>query len=245
MLDLNGKRILVTGASSGLGKSFANMLTQQGAKVAIAARRERALEILAAETGAIPVKIDVTNNRSVCDGISKTIDSLGGLDGVVNNAGVAASSRAVDTSMDEWRYVMDANLDGVFRVAQASATQMQTNGGSIVNISSILGLRVQSGVAAYATSKAAVAHLTKSLALEWAKYNIRVNALAPGYFPTEINDAYLKSDLGIEMSKSIPMRRFGSLQELHAPLALLLSDASSYMTGCIIPVDGGHLNSAL
>jgi NAD(P)-dependent dehydrogenase (short-subunit alcohol dehydrogenase family) len=243
-VKFEGRRILVTGASSGLGAHMALMLAREGARVAAAARRVQALEALAGRgDGRItPVAVDVSDAASVRAGVAAADEALGGLDGLVNNAGIAWGGRAIDMAPEDWDRVIDTNLTGVFHVAQAAARVMaQGGGGAIVNTASILGLGTGSGVAAYSASKAAVVHLTRSLALEWAKMNIRVNAIAPGYFPTEINDAYLASTAGEEMRKTIPMRRFGRYEDLDGPLTLLLSEAGSYITGVTLPVDGGHL----
>lgn len=158
-----------------------------------------------------------------------------------------ARAPSVGVTEDDWNAVVDVNLSGVFRVAQAAAREMVRAGvrGSIVNIASILGLRVRSQVASYAATKAAVVQLTKALALEWAEHGIRVNALAPGYFETDINGDLLRSDAGRAIIARVPQGRPGRLDELDGPLLLLASDASSYMTGGVIAVDGGHLVSTL
>lgn len=243
-MTFEGRRILVTGASSGLGAHMAAMLARKGARVAAAARRTAALAALArAADGRItPVAMDVSDPASVDAGVAAAAAALGGLDGLVNNAGVAWGGRAIEMAEDDWAKVIDTNLSGVFRVARAAARVMAAGGGgAIVNTASILGLATGTGVAAYSASKAAVVHLTRSLALEWARYNIRVNSLAPGYFPTEINDEFLASPAGDELRKAIPMRRFGRYDDLDGPLELLLTDAGAYITGVTLPVDGGHL----
>ena len=246
--DLTGRVALVTGASSGFGHRFARVLAASGAEVIVAARRASALEGLVAEIAAAGGKaraapLDVTDAAA----IAETISALPALDIVVNNAGVAGESIAIDCEPDEWRWTYDVNVHGVFFVARQAALKMreQGRGGSIVNIASITAFRPGGGAAAYSSSKAAVAHMTRALAMEWARFGIRVNALAPGYFETDLNRDFLKSDFGQKMMKRVPQRRFGEAHELDGPLLLLASDASSYMTGSIITVDGGHLVSAL
>ena len=243
-MTFDRKRVLVTGASSGLGAHMAAWLAARGASVAAAARRVEALESLAgrAEGRMTPVKMDVSSAESVRTGVAAAAEALGGLDGLVNNAGIAWSGRSIEMPDEEWQRVIDTNLSGVFRVAQAAARAMaEGEGGAIVNVASILGFGTGMGLAAYATSKAAVAHLTRNLAMEWARDGIRVNALAPGYFPTEMNRDFLESAEGEKLRRRIPMGRFGRYEDLEGPLELLLGDAGAYITGVTLPVDGGHL----
>lgn len=246
-LSLDGKRALVTGASSGLGQHFAGIMAKAGAAVTLAARRTDRVEEQAEALSkqgfmAEATMLDVTDETSV----SRLFATAKPFDIVVNNAGIAGTSAALDTSTDDFKSVLDTNLSGVFTVARHAAAVMKDNrGGSIVNIASILGLRVSGGVASYATSKAAVVQLTKALALEWARYGIRVNALCPGYIETPINTDFFKSDAGQALIKRIPQRRLGQLADLDAPLLLLASDHSTFMTGSVLAVDGGHLVSGL
>ncbi len=246
---LAGKTALVTGASSGLGEHFAKLLAAQGAHVFLAARREDRLsevraDILSTGGWAEMLIMDVTARGSVAKAFSRH-DAV--FDIVVNNAGVSAPGPAIELNEEDWDRVIDTNLKGVFNVAQAAAQRLRDQGrpGSIVNVASILGLRVAGHVPAYAASKAAVIQLTKALALEWARFNIRVNALCPGYIETAMNRDFFSTEAGHALIKRIPQRRLGKLSDLDAPLLLLCSDAASYMTGAVIAVDGGHLVSSL
>jgi NAD(P)-dependent dehydrogenase (short-subunit alcohol dehydrogenase family) len=248
LLSLDGKAALVTGASSGFGRHFAHVLAEAGAKVALAARRLDVLQQLEAEIRgrggqASAVAMDVTDRASVAKAFADAEAALGPLTILVNNAGIPSGSFFNRTTEEEWREVMSVNLDGVFRVGQEAARRMAANrtGGSIINIASLLGFGVIKGLSTYSATKAAVISLTKSMALELARDNIRVNALAPGYFATEFNEAYLASDAGKRMMARVPMGRAGAVEELHGPLLLLASDAGRFMTGSVITVDGGHL----
>ena len=250
--NLDGKVALVTGASGGLGLHFARTLSASGAKVALAARRMGPLEthaaaIEAAGGEAIAVAMDVTDPSSVEHGVAEVAERLGPATVVVNNSGVTATQPGLDLDPVDWDKVVDTNLKGAWLVAKAAARRMieAGHGGSIVNIASILGLRVAGQVAPYAASKAGLLHLTRALALEWARYGIRVNAIAPGYVETDLNRAFFASETGKALVKRIPQRRLGRLEDLDGPLLLLAADASAYMTGSTVTVDGGHLQSTL
>ncbi|VUF14720.1 SDR family NAD(P)-dependent oxidoreductase [Methylobacterium dankookense] len=251
LFNLDGRHALVTGASSGLGRHFAVPLARAGARVSLAARRADALAdtvtaVEAAGGQAQAVVMDVTERASVAAAIAAAEERFGRLDILVNNAGIAAPATALDLTEADWDAVIDTNLKGVFLTAQEAGRRMAaTGGGSIVNVASILGLRVTGGVSAYAASKAGVVQLTKSLALEWARHGIRVNAIAPGYVETEMNAEFFSSDAGKAMIRRVPQRRLGRARELDGALLLLASDAGSYMTGSIVAVDGGHLVSGL
>lgn len=250
---LEGKRVLVTGASSGLGNHFAKLCASCGAHVAVAARRRERLESLVSDIeasgsgSAAAFALDVSDQASIEWCVERVTDHYGGIDILVNNAGVSGAGAALDQPKETFDQVIDTNLRGVWKMAVETATVMRNQGvqGSIVNIASILGFRQATGLSAYAVSKAGVVQMTKTLGLEWARYGIRVNALAPGYFETEINDGFFDSEHGEKMLRRVPMRRVGAIAELNGPFLLLATGASAYMTGTVITVDGGHLLSSL
>jgi 2-deoxy-D-gluconate 3-dehydrogenase len=240
---LRGRTALVTGASSGLGLHFAGLLAAHGARVYAAARRVDALAALVAtlrERGheAEAVALDVRDPASV----RAAVAACPQVDIVINNAGVAQTRPALELAEEDWQAVLDTNLSGAFRVAAAAAHSMQAaeRPGVIVNIASVLALRVAKQVAAYVAAKAALVRLTEALALEWAAHRIRVNALAPGYVETELNREFLGSPAGIAMAKRIPQRRFGRPADLDGALLLLAGPAGAYITGATLTVDGGH-----
>ena len=254
--NLDGKTVLVTGASGGLGRYFAGILAAAGARVAVCARRldkvmetVAGIEALSGSGGgrAIGVEMDVTDAPGVTQAFEAIEEQAGTVTVVVNNAGVAGGKAALELTEDDWDRILDTNLKGAWTVAQEAAKRMAAaeTGGVIVNIASVLGLRVGKGVLPYAVSKAGLVQMTKALALELAPQNIRVNALAPGFVETDLNREYLASEHGQKQLKRIPFRRPGTMEELSGPLLLLCSDASAYMTGAILAVDGGHLVSSL
>jgi NAD(P)-dependent dehydrogenase (short-subunit alcohol dehydrogenase family) len=239
---LRGQTALVTGASSGLGAHFARVLARQGASVVVAARRLPALDTLVEDqrregAQARALALDVRDPA----GVERALGECDALDIVINNAGVAHTQPALEVTENDWQAVIDTNLSGAFRVAAAAARRMAAgNGGAIVNIASVLALRVAKQVPAYVAAKAALVRLTEALALEWAAKAIRVNALAPGYVETDMNAAFLGSEAGAAMARRIPLRRFGTPADLDGALLLLAGPAGRYMTGSTIVVDGGH-----
>jgi NAD(P)-dependent dehydrogenase (short-subunit alcohol dehydrogenase family) len=249
---LDGRIALVTGASSGLGRHFALVLAKAGASVAVAARRvellaDVAAEIAAAGGTAAAVALDVTDGAAIKAAFDDAEKTLGPIDVLINNAGVALTKPVLETDEADWDHVLDTNLKGAWMVAREAARRMADagNGGSIVNLGSIFAERVAGGLSAYAASKAGLIQLTRALAVELARHSIRVNALAPGYIETDINLEYFATDAGQRMVKRIPQRRVGRLDDLDGPLLLLASGASAFMTGSVVTVDGGHTVSAL
>jgi NAD(P)-dependent dehydrogenase (short-subunit alcohol dehydrogenase family) len=250
--DLQGKVALITGASSGLGRHFAQVFARSGAGVILAARRVDALEELAADIksrggSALALRLDVLCVESVREAIASASRDFGPINILVNNSGVTSSEEFLNQDESNWDKVVDTNLKGAFLVASEVARTMrdQKQVGSIINISSILGLRQAGHVAPYAVSKAGLVQLTKVMALELARFGIRVNALAPGYIETPLNKEFWSSAAGQAMLKRIPQRRLGRPEDLDGALLLLASDASRYMTGSVIVIDGGHLVSTL
>ena len=243
-MSVAGMKILVTGASSGIGEHLAAFLASAGADVVAAARRLDNLEALAerADGRITPLVMDVSDPDSVTRGVKKASEIMGGITGLFNNAGIAWGGHALKMTHEDWMRVIDSNVNGVFRAATACAPIIsECGGGAILNTASVLSFRPGEKVAAYSTSKAAVAHMTKNLALEWAPMNVRVNAIAPGYFPTEMTNPFLATPKGQALADNVPMRRFGILHELEGPVELLLGSKGSFITGVTLPVDGGHL----
>ncbi len=238
---LEGRRALVTGASSGLGVHFARLLAGQGVAVTVAARRADRVAALAGEIAGEALVLDVADAQAVAAALEgETFDIL------INNAGVTLSAAALDHGPEDIDRILDTNLKGAFHVARAVAPGMiAAGGGAIVNVASILGLRVAGHVAAYAASKAGLVQLTRALALEWARHGIRVNALCPGYIETELNRDFFASEAGASLIRRVPMRRLGQAGDLDGPLLLLLSDLGRFMTGTELVADGGHLVSSL
>jgi NAD(P)-dependent dehydrogenase (short-subunit alcohol dehydrogenase family) len=248
MFSLKGRVALVTGASSGLGTQFVRALADNGAAVVLVARRADRLKALKDEIEskggrAFAVEADVTDRTAMTHAFDAAEKAFGTVTILVNNAGIAHGGRAIEMPPEEWRKVLSTNLDAVFFWAQEAARRIlaANKQGAIVNIASVLGLAVSKGAVAYAAAKAGVVQVTKALAVELAFKGVRVNAIAPGWFVTEMNDDYLTGEAGIAIKREIPMGRFGNPGDLDGALLLLTSDAGSYITGATIVVDGGQV----
>jgi NAD(P)-dependent dehydrogenase (short-subunit alcohol dehydrogenase family) len=251
---LDGKHVVITGASSGFGHHFAGVLAAAGARVVLGARRAdkveaRVAEIRAAGGSAAGLTLDVRSSQSIRTFLDAAEDAFGPIDVVINNAGVEAGAKTY-MMIDEadWDYVMETNLKGPWLMSKFYTERVVANGqksGNIINISSITDTRTIKGQFPYAVSKGGLTRMTEVLALEAARYGIRVNALAPGYILTDVSRVLLESDAAPEFVKGIPMRRFGNFEDLDGPILLLASDASRYMTGSVIVVDGGHICASL
>lgn len=252
-IDITGKHIAVTGASSGLGHHFAGVLASAGAKVTLGARRTdklaaRITEIAASGGDAFAHKLDVQDQASIDEFFSAAEQQYGPIDVLVNNAGVEGPQTYLAADEENWDKIFNTNLKGAWLTSKLYSERVIANKmteGNIIMISSITDRRVIKGQFAYALSKSGVTRMTEVMGLEASRYNIRVNAIAPGYFLTDISRELLESDFGKDFIKRIPMRRFGEFDELSGPLLLLASDASRYMTGSVITVDGGHICSSL
>lgn len=251
-LSMKGKVVLVTGASSGLGAHFANVLAEAGAQVVVGARRVEKLNqtvdsICASGGKALAVPLDVTDPASISNALDQAESTFGPVNVLINNAGVNIAEKFTSIEVGNWDAIMDTNLKGTWQVAIAVCRRLLDIGakGSIVNISSILGLRSGFGECTYSTSKAAVIQMTKSMALELGHKGIRVNAICPGYFKTEMNGDYFETKKGKAYIQSTPARRLGGLHELNVPLLMLCGDSGSFINGVALPVDGGHLVSSL
>jgi NAD(P)-dependent dehydrogenase (short-subunit alcohol dehydrogenase family) len=249
---LAGSVALVTGASSGLGHHFAQVLSRAGAAVALAARRVERLEQLAKtieQAGGRPLVVcmDVADTESVRLAFDRIEAVLGAPGIIVNNAGTAIAKPLLEQTESDWDAVIDTNLKGAFLVSTEAARRLRAHrrGGSIINIASILGLRQQPGLSPYAASKAGVLQLTRNMALELARFDLRVNAIAPGYIDTEMNHELWDTREGAELIKRVPQRRLGKPEDLDGALLLLAGEGSRYMTGSVLVADGGHHLSSL
>ena len=248
IFSLQGKTVLITGASSGFGAHFAEVLAGAGDDLVLAARRVEKLEQTADAVRklgrtATVVAMDVSDHQSV----AKAFAEMPPLDVVINNAGINRLGAMDELPEEDWDAILDTNLKGVWAVSKQAIQRWRAESrpGNIINIASVLGLRVGGQLVAYAASKAAVVQMTRAVALDYARDNIRCNAICPGYFLTDINREHMDGEWGQRLIKRIPFRRLGNLPELDGPLLLLASDASRYMSGAAVPVDGAHLCSTL
>lgn len=254
LFSLKGKHIAITGASSGLGHHFAGVLSRAGADVVLGARRTekvkaRVDELNEAGGSALGVQLDVNDSKSLEDFLGVAEENFGPIDVLINNAGVEAGAKTyMMIDEQEWDQVMDTNLKAVWRLSKMYTERVVANeqsGGNIVNIASITAYRTIKGQFPYAVSKAALVKATEVMALEGARFGVRVNALAPGYFLTDVSRTLLESERSESFVKGIPMRRYGEFEDLDGPLLLLVSEASRYMTGSVVVVDGGHICAEL
>tara|TARA_B100001059_G_C17715545_1_gene517780 strand:+ start:184 stop:957 length:774 start_codon:yes stop_codon:yes gene_type:complete len=251
IFDLTGRTALITGGGTGLGKHFAEVLSGAGAVVILCARRVEKLqqtvdEIRASGGKAHCYVMDVTDEASIAEAFDHA--AVHGLvDILVNNAGTMAQPSLLALDEATWDSVQATNLKGAWMVAKEAVKRLEGKeaAGTVINIASILGMAVQKGTGPYSASKAALLHLTKNMAVEWARYGVRVNAIAPGYYATDLAEEFLDSSQGQAMLRGIPQRRLGNVEDLSGPILLLSSQASAYMTGTCITVDGGHSVSTI
>jgi NAD(P)-dependent dehydrogenase (short-subunit alcohol dehydrogenase family) len=246
--DLSGKAAVVTGATKGLGYAISLALAAAGADIAVVSRTPADCDKVAAEIAAlgrraVSVPADVTDGESVGRLADAVLAAFGKVDILVNNAGTAVTKKAEELTVQEWDRVVDTNLRAVFLLSQAIGRHMiARETGAIINIASVLGMVGEKGVLPYLASKGGVLQLTRGLALEWARHNIRVNAVAPGYVVTPLNEKELSDEkVRARLIGKIPLRRFGTATEIAGAVVFLAADAASYVTGAVIPVDGGWL----
>ena len=245
--DLTDKNAFVTGATSGLGRRFALTLARAGVRVAIVGRRAGRLEDLTHEIEAfdgraMPIELDVNDTEACHQAIDAAETELGPLSVLINNAGVSLEKMATEVRPEDYEYVMNTNLRAPFFIAQEVGRRMiqHGKGGSIVNIASIAAERAVPTLSLYCMSKAALAHMTRCMALEWARYGINVNAICPGYIETDINSAFFASDRGAKLIKQFPRRRLGKPEDLDALLLLLASGSGGIITGSVIVAHDGQ-----
>ncbi len=244
---LAGKVALITGASAGLGKHFASVLSGAGARVVLAARRLEKLEETAEPIRkgggqAFCVSLDVMESEQIPPAFDAAEEVFGTVNILINNSGIVIAGKYPEISENDWDAIVGTNLKGAWMMAQEAARRMivAETGGSIVNLASILAFRAQKALSTYSISKAAVAQMTRTMAAELAAHDIRVNAMAPGYIATDMNSDFLYSSRGQKMMAEVPLGRYGALEELDECLLMLSGDRSKYLTGAVIPIDGGH-----
>jgi hypothetical protein len=253
-IDLSGRVALVTGASSGLGAQFAKTLSDAGCAVVLAGRREERLKGLRADIeanggNAHVVTLDVTDLASIRSAVAHAETEVGTIDILINNSGVSTTQKLVDVTEEDYDFVFDTNTKGAFFVAQEVGKRMLARskgaapgtftGGRIVNIASTAGLRVLGQIGVYCMSKAAVVHMTRSMALEWGKFGINVNAICPGYIDTEINHHHWQTEQGKRLIDLLPRKRVGQVQDLDSVLMMLVANESHFINGAVIQADDG------
>jgi NAD(P)-dependent dehydrogenase (short-subunit alcohol dehydrogenase family) len=253
-IDLSGRVAFVTGASSGLGVQFARTLARAGAGVVLAARRLERLKTLRAEIEAAGgdahvVELDVTDTDSIKSAVAHAETEMGTIDILVNNSGVSTTQKLIDVTPEDYDYVMQTNTRGAFFVAQEVGKRMIARsrgaapgtftGGRIVNVASMAGLRVLGQIGVYCMSKAAVIHMTRSMALEWGRFGINVNAICPGYIDTEINHHHWQTEAGQKLVQMLPRKRLGTPEDLDAVLVMLCANESRFINGSVIAADDG------
>ena len=242
LFSVRGRRALVTGGSAGLGRAMAEALVAGGAQVAIAARSQRVFDA-ARQMGAIPLQVDLADRAQVTALVDRAVESLGGLDILINDAGAQIRHPAEDFPLEDWDRIFAVNLDAVWILSQAAGRVMLAQGhGKIINIASLLSVFGGITIPAYAASKGGVAQLTKALANEWARHGVNVNAIIPGYMATEMNEALIGNpDREPLILSRIPAGRWGRPADIKGTAIFLASAASDYLHGALVPVDGGYL----
>jgi NAD(P)-dependent dehydrogenase (short-subunit alcohol dehydrogenase family) len=239
--DMSGETVLITGGGTGLGKQFSKTLAAAGARVILAARRIDKLQATAEEIGELAhcVAMDVSDSASISTALDK-VYAIAAPTVLVNNAGTSSMLTLNTSTEDEWDTIFNTNLKGAWMLSRAVCEHMAEGaGGNIVNITSVLASASQKGTGGYPAMKAGLEHLTRGMALEWARYGVRVNALAPGYYHTDMAGEFLDGANGEALRKKVIMRRLGNPEDLDGAILLLCSDASRYMTGSVVTVDGG------
>lgn len=234
---IEGKVVLITGASSGIGRHLCSALMNRGARVVAASRSATRAGVDAA----LAIDMDVGDSESVAIGVARVQEIFGSLDAVINNAGIVENSNLTKMTPDAWESVITTNLSGPYHVVRAAYPLLAKARGAIINLSSIAGVKPMRGLGAYGASKAALLHLTKVMALELARDGIRANAIVPGYIHTPMNDAFLSTKAGEKLVDSIPLRSAGTVMDVENAVVFLVSDASQYVTGSSLTVDGGFL----
>ena len=244
--DLTGKCAVVTGGTKGLGRAVAGALAQAGASVAIVSRTPADLQRVADELRAhgrrvLPVPADVTDEGSIQAMVQQVLDQFGQIDILVNNAGIGDTAAVAEMEVAYWDQVMNVNLRGPMLCCKHVGPHMiRRRYGKVINVGSVLAFRVARYMSAYGASKAALVQFTRTLALEWIRHNIQVNALCPGYFLTDMNAEFFGSERGKQFIAALPIGRLGAAHELQGAAVFLASDATSYITGSALYVDGGH-----